>query len=186
MATSDEAKEILTEEVRDAAGDKAAHRASERLERGETRSEEPPTLGSFLASNRLVLVGTLAVAITVGVIAALALGNWWILALPLVVHMIFSGAIATLAIRVTTQVEKPDPVAVGRLEEAGVADPERTLNDLLAQSAGDGDGDGGDRAKRAVTEDEGETTRPDEDAGQAAVEQQGAITPASDSTEKAG
>jgi hypothetical protein len=183
VGTSREAKEILTEEVRDAAGDEAADRAAARLGRDDVGSGGPPTLGAFLASNRLVLIGTLALAVMIGVIAALALENWWVLALPLVVHMIFSGLIATLAIRVSTQVEKPDPVAVGRLEEAGVADPEKTLNDLVEQSAGEGDGD---RARRAVDKDEGETTRPDEDAGQAAVEQQGAITPASDSTEQAG
>ena len=183
MATSKEAKEILTEEVREAAGDEAADRAADRLERDDVGSDGPPTLGAFLASNRLVLIGTLAVALMIGVIAALALDTWWILALPLVVHMIFSGLIAQLAIRVTTQVEKPDPVAAGRLEEAGVANPEKTLNDLVEQTAGDGDGD---RAKRAVAKDEGETTSPDEDAGQAAVEQQGAMTPASDSTEQAG
>lgn len=183
MEASDEAKEILTEEVRDAAGDEAAQRASERLERGEVGADGPPTLARFLASNRLVLVGTLALAITVGVIASLALESWWVLALPLLVHAIFSGVIATLAIRVSTQVEKPDPTAVGRLEEAGVADPEKTLNDLIAESAGDGDED---RAKRAVAKDEGETTPPDEDAAKAAVQQQGASTPASEPTEKTG
>ena len=183
METSKEAKEILTEEVRDAAGDKAARRAERRIERGEVAADGPPSLGTFLASNRLVLVGTLALAITVGVIGALALKTWWVLALPLLVHTIFSGVIATLAIRVSTQVEKPDPVAVGRLEDAGVADPEKTLNDLIEQTAGDGDED---RAKRAVAEDEGETTSPDEDPGEAASQQQGAMTPASEPTEKAG
>lgn len=184
VETSREAKEILTEEVRDAAGDEAAQRAAKRIERGEVGGGDgPPTLGRFLASNRLVLVGTLALALTVGVIASLALESWWVLALPLLVHTIFSGVIATLAIRVSTQVEKPDPAAVGRLEEAGLADPERTLNDLIAKSAGDGDED---RAARAVAKDEGETTPPDEDAGKAAAEQQGSMTPASEPTEKAG
>ena len=183
METSREAKEILTEEVRDAAGDEAAQRAAKRIERGEVGGEGPPTLGRFLASNRLVLVGTLALALTVGVIASLALESWWVLALPLLVHTIFSGVIATLAIRVSTQVEKPDPTAVGRLEEAGVADPEKTLNDLIQQTAGDGEAD---RARRTVVEDEGQTTSPDEDAGEAAAQQQGAITPASEPTEKAG
>ena len=182
METSREAKEILTEEVRDAAGDEAAQRAGKRIERGEVGADWPPTLGRFLASNRLVLVGTLALALTVGVIASLALESWWVLALPLLVHAIFSGVIATLAIRVSTQVEKPDPTAVGRLEEAGVADPEKTLNDLIAESAGEDE----DRAKRAVAKDEGETTPPDEDAAKAAVQQQGASTPASEPTEKTG
>lgn len=183
METSKEAKEILTEEVRDAAGDEAAQRAARRIDRGEVGADGPPTLGRFLASNRLVLVGTLALALTVGVIGALALETWWILALPLLVHAIFSGVVATLAIRMSTQVEKPDPEAVGRLEEAGVADPERTLNDLIEESPGDGEDD---RARRAVAKDEGKTTPPDEDAGKSAVEQQGAITPASEATEKAG
>lgn len=94
----------------------------------------------------------------------------------------FSGVIASLAVKASTQVEKPDPVAVGRLEEAGVADPERVLNDLIESSVGDREDD---RAKRAVAKDEGETP-PDEDAGKAAVQQQGSMTPASEPTEKAG
>jgi hypothetical protein len=183
VATSKEAKEILTEEVRDAAGDDAAERAAKHIDRDEIGGEGPPTVGKFLASNRLVLLGTLGLALTVGVIAALALETFWIIALPLVVHAIFSGVVATLAIRVSTQVEKPDPVAVGRLEEAGVSDPEQTLNKLVAQSAGEGEDD---RAKRAVAKDEGETTSPDEDKAKAALEQQGATTPASEPTEQAG
>ncbi len=151
MATSDEAKRILTEEVREAAGDDAAERAADRLERGEVGSHGPPTIGAYLASNRLVLIGTLALAAMVGVIAALALENWWVLALPVLVHAIFSGVIASLAIRVTTQVEKPDPVAAGRLEEAGVTDPEKALNDLIEETAGD---EADSRSRRAVAKDE--------------------------------
>ena len=183
MATSEEAKQILTEEVRDAAGDEAAEQAADRLERGDIGSQRPPTIGAYLASNRLLLIGTLALAVMIGVIAALALENWWVLALPLLVHAIFSGVIATLAIRVSTQVEKPDPVAAGRLEEAGVANPEKVLNDLIEEGTGE---EAGGRSRRAVAKDEGETTPPDEDKAKAAVKQQGASTPASEATETAG
>jgi VIT1/CCC1 family predicted Fe2+/Mn2+ transporter len=133
---SEEAKRILTEEVREIAGDDAAGRARERLEGGPLR-REPRSLRAVLASNRLLLIVSFALAVMLGAIAALALHSWWILAVPLLLHGALTTVVVMAAGAMTTKAEKPDPVAVARLEEEGVADPEGELDQLVEYAAGE-------------------------------------------------
>ncbi len=135
---TDRAKEILTDEVREAAGDEAAAKASERLDAGDAVGRPESPLRAAFASNRLLLVVGFALALTVGGIAALALGAWWALAVALLIHGVLSSVVIGMAMQMTTDVEKPAPEAEAELEEEGVADPEAALNELLEDEETEG------------------------------------------------
>lgn len=135
VAKSEEAKNVLTEEVREIAGDQAADRARERLDEDPSR-REPRTMRGVLESNRLLLIVSLALALMLGVIAALALDSWWILPVLMLVHGGLTIVVVGAALRMTTKAEKLDPVTEAKLEAEGVADPEGELDDLVEHAAG--------------------------------------------------
>ena len=128
---SSRAKEILTDEVREAAGDEAAAKAADRMQSGAAVGRPESPLRAAFASNRLFLVVGFALALTVGAIAGLALGAWWALAAALLIHGVLSAVVIGMAMAMTTDVEKPAPEAEAALEEEGVADPEAALTELL-------------------------------------------------------
>jgi hypothetical protein len=131
------AKEILTEEAREAGGDQAARKASERLESGEAVGQPESPLRAAFASNRLFLVTGLGLALAVGGVAALALGAWWALLVAVLIHGAVSAVVIGMAMQMTTDVEKPAPEAEAELEEEGVADPEAALTELLEDETED-------------------------------------------------
>jgi hypothetical protein len=51
--------------------------------------------------------------------------------LALALHLAATFFVATFAIRLSSEVDKPDPVTVARLEAEGVRDPEKALNDSI-------------------------------------------------------
>jgi membrane protein implicated in regulation of membrane protease activity len=71
-----------------------------------------------MGTPRLMILVFGGLALTVGAIASLALGSWWILVAVLGVH-----ALATLAVvgyawyQAGRSVDKPDPVTEARIEE---------------------------------------------------------------------
>jgi membrane protein implicated in regulation of membrane protease activity len=66
----------------------------------------------------LIIFG--AVALVVGVIAALALDNWWILVGVLVVHFIATMIVVAYTLRQAGKGgDKPDPVTEARIEAEG-------------------------------------------------------------------
>jgi hypothetical protein len=82
-----------------------------------------------LGAARFVLAALIAAGAIVGCVVLLGAGSWW--ALPLVV-LVLVGALASgalLTLRATTEVEKPAPETVARLEEEGVRDPEADVNE---------------------------------------------------------
>jgi membrane protein implicated in regulation of membrane protease activity len=61
-----------------------------------------------------------ALALTVGVIASLALDSWWILAVVMVVHFLASAVVVGFTLRQVDKTGgKPDPVTEARIEEEG-------------------------------------------------------------------
>jgi membrane protein implicated in regulation of membrane protease activity len=71
-----------------------------------------------MATPRMMLVLLGATALVVGVIAALALGSWWILIGVMLVHLLASaGVIAYAWLRASESHDKPDPVTEARVEE---------------------------------------------------------------------
>jgi hypothetical protein len=68
----------------------------------------------------IVIVG--ALALTVGVIAALALDNWWILVGVMFVHFTASAVVVGYSLHQAGETgDKPDPVTQARIEEEGSA-----------------------------------------------------------------
>lgn len=69
------------------------------------------------SSPRLLVIFTLALAVVVGAVAALALGSWWVLIAVLAIHFVASALVVGVILRRTGQASKPDPVTEARLDE---------------------------------------------------------------------
>ena len=133
---SPEANRILTEEARAAIGSDRVEVPADaprhsREARG-TQGAGVPTL----TANRPLLIITFVTAMVVGAIISLVTGSWWALVAAVVVHAIGTFAVAGGAIQLTTQTEHVDPNAAARLEDEGVADPDRRLTKLVDEFAG--------------------------------------------------
>jgi len=170
------ARELLIDELKQAVGEETVERADLDVDRA--IDNRPHGLRAAFVSSRLLLVVIGAALVTAGVIASIATGSWVWFGVAIGVHALFSVAVIATALATTTQVEKPAPTTVGALTEAGVADPEGALNDLVEQATGHEEGS---RVERSITE-TADTRRPNEDPGAAAAAQQSATTPASEPT----
>jgi hypothetical protein len=142
---SQEARGKLIDEVEEAAGKEAVEKADLDVDRA--IDERPHPVRSAFADSKLLIVLLGATAVTVGVVAALATGSWWFLAVAVVVHGILTAIVVAATMRLFSQVEKPDPNLVTKLEDEGVADPEPAINDLVSQAKAAEEEEGGDRAR---------------------------------------
>ena len=169
--------DALDEAVEDAVG----HEVDEEVSR---RALERPAPGvvSTLAASKLLVGITLAIAVVVGVMLSLWLDSWWFVVLATAVHVVVTLAVVTMTLRVTTQVEKPDPGTVASLEEAGVPDPEQKVNEAIRAAEGES---GKSPVRQVLEEDAGRTQEPTADPAEATTRQQKASTPASEHTETA-
>ena len=145
---SDETNQALTDEVRDAVGGDEVRVPRERRARSRAPEKRSGMAATFSA-NRLIILITFLTVLVVGAILALITGNWWWLIVPLVVHAIATLALAGGIIQATTQVEKPDPSTVARMEDEGVADPEGRFNELVDEYGGTGAASGHPRERGA-------------------------------------
>lgn len=177
---SERANEILTEEVREALQTdevEVSEGHAEDLGRADLVAKRR-TITSMIWESRLLVGVTFFTAVVVGAILALVTGEWWAILIPEVVHFGATILVSYLAIRTTTNVEKPSVEHVGILEEEGVRDPEETLNNAIQAFAGDGE----ERGKQVLRPDGPEGVRENSPAG-AALDQQSAVNPSSNSTE---
>jgi membrane protein implicated in regulation of membrane protease activity len=174
---SPEANRLMTGELRDAIGsDRAqvpAHRADDA---GRLPNSGRPTLGVALATNRVLIAITFAVLLIVGVTVSLATGSWWAVVAACAVHALGTLIIVTMALRISTQVEHMAPGTAARLQDEGVADPDRALSDLLEQYAPDDQARG--TAEVVSSGHNRVTVEPEDDQHRAGLEQRSAITPA--------
>jgi hypothetical protein len=180
---SDRANEVLSEEVRQALGTDEVELPAEQARHA--GREHPEEHGLFEAIwERRVLVGmALASAIVIAALLVLTTGSWWWLPAVLVVHAVATVIVTSAIIRTTTLVESPSPGAEAVLQEEGVRDPERALNDQVRSFTGAP----GPSAESVVTPGENERqTRPEDAPGESAAEQETAITPSSEGSEPAG
>ena len=178
---SEDARKTLIGELEDAVGEEAVEQADIDVDRA--ISERPRPLRSAFSSSRLLIILTAATALMVGVVASVALGSWWLVAVALVVHGLLTAVVVGAGMTLVTQVEKPDPNVVAKLQDEGVDDPEPVINNLIEQVAGKEEGS---RNRRAVADDAGETRPAVEDRQEATLRQQTATTPASEPTRTAG
>lgn len=172
----DEHARIMENELEDALGapvdDEVARDAAE---------QSAPTLGSMLSSSKLLVGITFAVVVMVGAMLSLALDSWLLLPVLTLVHAVVTFLVVTVALRLTTQVDKPDPSTVARLEAEGMDDPEKQLNESIRKVATD-EGDEKGPVQQVLTDNAEETPDPNEDPAKAAARQQIASTPSSEPT----
>jgi hypothetical protein len=179
---SPEANRALTEEVREAVGGEKVrvpeHRPPRRMGGGGSR------LGATLANHRLTIAITFLVLVCAGVIVSLETGSWWLLLAAVGVHAAGTFAVALAALQATTDVEKPAPETVARLEDEGVSNPEGRVNDLVEDFGGAGAARG--TAEVASPGSNERTAQASEDPARSTVEQRSALTPGSGPEQPAG
>ena len=181
---SPRANELLTRELQEAVGADEVEVPAGQPERSSEPHATDSTVAATLASNRPLIIVTFLAALVVGGIVALVTGQYWAVILAAAVHAIGTVLVAAGAIHLTTETEHVTPTVAARLEEEGVADPDRVLSELVEDYAGAGDArgvpevvGGGHNERSSAAED---------DPARAAVEQRTAMTPTSGASPVAG
>jgi hypothetical protein len=131
---SDDTNRALTEEVRDAVGGDEVRVPKERPHAHAPQRRSG--LAARLSANRLIILITFLTVLVVGAVLALVTGSWWWLIVPLVVHAIATVVLAGGMLQATSQLERPDPSTIDRMEAEGVPDPEGTFNEMVEEYGG--------------------------------------------------
>jgi hypothetical protein len=174
---SPEANRLLERELQQATG-------RERVDVPAEPTGGRSALTASLAGNRPLLIVTFVAAIVVGGIVSLSTDTWWALVVAVGLHALGTLVAAAGSLQLTTQSEHVSPEVAARLEDEGVADPDRVLTDMVADVAGSGE-----RAGVAEVVGSGhneQTVGPETDPGRAAAEQRTVMTPTSRPTAPAG
>src|SRR4051812_11629977 len=134
---SAEANAALTEELQQAIGAEQVSMPADAQDpaTAERSGDSPAT--ARVASMRPLFIVTLLAALTVGAVIALSTGSWWALVVAVGVHAVGTMVVASGAVQLTTQIEHASPETTARLEEEGVADPDRVLSDLVEEYTGE-------------------------------------------------
>jgi hypothetical protein len=162
---SAEANAALTEELQQAIGAERVSMPADAPDPASAERSGDSAAAATVASMRPLFIVTLLAALTVGAVIALSTGSWWALVVAVGVHAVGTMVVASGAIQLTTQIEHASPQTTARLEEEGVADPDRVLSDLVEEYTGEAEtspaagvisaGDTGSQApaaqRRAVT-----------------------------------
>jgi hypothetical protein len=162
---SAEANAALTEELQQAIGAERVSMPAGASDPAAAERSGESAATARVASMRPLFIVTLLAALTVGAVIALSTGSWWALVVAVGVHAVATMVVASGAIQLTTQIEHASPQTTARLEDEGVADPDRVLSDLVEEYTGEAEsspaagvisaGDTGSRApaaqRRAVT-----------------------------------
>jgi acyl-CoA synthetase (AMP-forming)/AMP-acid ligase II len=162
---SAEANAALTEELQQAIGAEQVSMPADAPDPAAAERSGDSSAAAMVASMRPLFIVTLLAALTVGAVIALSTGSWWALVVAVGVHAAGTMVVASGAIQLTTQIEHASPQTTARLEEEGVADPDRVLSDLVEEFTGEAEsspaagvisaGDSGSRApaaqRRAMT-----------------------------------
>jgi hypothetical protein len=165
-ALSDQANQLLTEELRDAIGADEVQLPEDRArDAGRVQAAGHRSLTSQFAVNRMLIGITFAMLVVVGVIVALATDTWWAVVAAVAVHAVGTFLVLSMTLQLSSEVEHVAPSTAAKLADEGVADPDRALSDLIEQY---GPGETGNEISAS----------PDEDPHRSAVEQRRAITPA--------
>lgn len=183
---SEHANEVMTREVRDALGTDQVELPSEQARRAGRTHPGEKRLFAALWERRIIFGVSLGGAVVVAAILVLTTGSWWWIALPLGLHVAATLYVTYAIIDTTTLAETPSADSLAALEAEGVRDPERAFSEHLesfvpAEQAGGRKGGEGVFEYGANVR----TTRPYEDPGGSAVEQETAMTPSSVATSAA-
>jgi hypothetical protein len=181
---SPEANRLLTEELRAVVGRDEVEVSTDTPRRTEERHATHSRFVATLLSHRQIVLVSLLAAIVVGGIVSLSTGAYWAVLVAVGLHALGTMIVVAGAVQLTTEVEHVAPDTAARLEDEGVADPDRLLTELVEDFAG---------AERAggVPEVLGSghnerTVHASDDPARAALEQRTAMTPQSEPGEAAG
>jgi hypothetical protein len=174
---SPDAQRLLTEELREATGRPDAEVSADAAARHHERVGRRSAVVANIVANRHLFIVTLLAAVVVGGIISIATGWYVAVLLAVALHALATLVVAAGAIQLTTEVEHVAPETAARLEEEGVADPDRLLTELVEDEAGAGQAGG-------VTEVIGSgnnerTAYAHEDPARSTLEQRTAMTPQS-------
>ena len=181
---SPRANELLTHELREAIGTDEVVVPKDVPDRSHERHATHSPFVATLTANRPILIVTFLVAVVLGGVVALATEQYWAVVVAAALHAIGTLAVTAGAIALTTNIEHVDPAVAARLEEEGVADPDRVLSELVEDFAGVRDARG---VPEVVTTGHNErTASPEQDQARSSVEQRTAMTPTSGGSPAAG
>jgi hypothetical protein len=133
---SPEANAALTEELQQAVGAQRVSMPADAPDPATAERAGDSAAKATAASTRPLFIVTLLAALTVGAVIALSTGSWWALLVAVAVHAVGTMVVVSGAIQLTTQIEHASPQTTARLEEEGVADPDRVLSDLVEEYTG--------------------------------------------------
>jgi hypothetical protein len=179
-----EANRLLTEEVREVIGRDEVEVPRDTPRRAEETHATRSPLMATLISNRPLIIVTLLAAIVVGGIISIATGFYVAVLLAVGLHALATLLVAAGAIQLTTQVEHVAPETAARLEQEGVADPDRVLTELVEDFAGARDAGGVPEVISAGNNER--SNQANDDPAAAMLEQRTAMTPQSRPGESAG
>ena len=175
--------QMLTDEVRDVLGADRVRVPKDRPH--PSRGERPGSrsLGGYLASRRLTVLMTFAVALTIGAIISLATGSWWLLPLAVAAHALGTMTVLIRAMGLTTVSEHPSPTLAAMLDEEGVRNVDEHFSGLVEEFSPARHGDVSDVISPGANR---RTATTAEDPSTAAAEQSSAMTPTAETSEPAG
>jgi hypothetical protein len=172
-----EANRLLTGELREVVGRDEVEVPRDTPHRAEEAHATRSPIVATLVSNRPLIIVTLLAALVVGGIISLATGWYVAVLLAVGLHALATLLVAAGAIQLTTQVEHVAPETAARLEEEGVADPDRVLTQLVEEFAGATKAGG---VPEVISSGSNErTTAAQDDPARNMLEQRTALTPQS-------
>ena len=171
------ANELLTHELREAIGADEVVVAKDVPDRSHQRHATHSPFVAALLANAPILIITFLVVLVVGGVVALVTEQYWALLVAGALHAAGTLAVAAGAIALATNVEHVAPAVAARLEEEGVADPDRVLSELVEDFAGVRDAHGVPEV--IMTGQNERTLTPEQDQARSSVEQRTAMTPTS-------
>lgn len=192
---TDEANRLIADELRDATGEDVE--LVEPPQDVARHAGDAPADGSGagaaaarapFAQSRFTVVVALCAAVVWGIAIATSSGSWVVLPIAVLAFVGLGLLVARVTLRTSTQVERPAPETMARLEREGVADPERALNEQLRAMDPEPGAEGrADEDQSAVSEllrpgDRARTGGAAERPAAAAQQQQAAWTPSSETS----
>jgi hypothetical protein len=170
-----EANRLLTDELREVVGRDEVEVPAGTPRRAEDPHANHSSLVTTIVSNRAIVIVTFFAAIVVGAIATLATGSYLAVLIAVGLHALGTMLVAAGAVQLTTQVEHVAPETAARLEQEGVADPDRVLSQLVEDFAGAEHAGG---VSEVISSGANErTVRGEDDPAKAMLEQRTAMTP---------
>jgi hypothetical protein len=170
-----EANRLLTEEVREVIGADEVEVPVDTPHRSTDRHGGHSPLVATLIANRPLIIVTLLAALVVGGIVSLTTGYYVAVLLAVGLHALCTMLVAAGAVQLTTQVEHVGPETAARLEQEGVADPDRVLTELVEDFAGAQQAGGMTEVIGSGNNER--TVEAGDDPAQAMLEQRTAMTP---------